>query len=268
MNKKDKSVLDILHFNRNSFFNIFENAKEGDFEDYLAMQEDRYLSGIEKSNGVVFSKIRRVILDKEYFDWLEKNDLREEEFSRVKYASSLNDEEVGRLWKKNNRHEKIFTRVIPVSVSYYEPFKLNVKINSIQKRELSESISKSLSISPDCVFIYNNLVKGEEITNEFMNGKIVKEAMDYFSSCIGEGKDEVRSNGIKSSYYLPIALLDKEAAVMEREEFEAEMKESRKFATNVMAKTLEKGFDKDGIKVNVASVLLDIETLKDFNYIY
>lgn len=221
-------VMDLIHYTEESYLEVFPQASSKDYVAYLLQDEEARVRGMEKAMDVYFSKIRRILIDEEYFQWLKENKLKNSPENRIRYGARLNDEEVVRLWDKNKMEKTVVTRVLPFMAVSKEilPVK-NFSIADEMLKEVKGLLAQSFHVAKDRVFLHPELIRAENCTQTFLDKEFVENAELYFE---GKNQASLKTEALsvqkeEQPYmvrFLPVAILSIEKPLLTRKEFNKE----------------------------------------------
>lgn len=144
----------------------------------------------QKKLGVKLRKIRRVVLDGEFLDWLENNNYKNNEENRSLYASIVSDEKAEELWIKNDMNIDVLPMLQPIVVFGGEHFipANEITISNDMIVKINEFVANTLQVETKDVWVHSKLTRSDvwEEENEMV-------LFEYVNSHFRGGKDEYAS---------------------------------------------------------------------------
>lgn len=263
--------INLLHYTNESYLEVFPQAIQTDFEAYQLQNEEQHVKDIEKENNLYFSLIRRVVVDEEYFTWLQVNQLTNVVESRVHYAEILSDEDVRRLWTKNQMDRTIVLKTLPVVLESSEPISQHpVSLSEVQTRDVIALIAQAFHVPKENVYIHKQLVSSLHCTTTFLEERLLTSAEAYFMDST-KRKDEQLPNipmdeERNVARFLPFVVLCEQKPIQSRKEFQKEawglpqlpLVSLEKWATELLEASKEKEI------VKVVPILLTQQEVQEF----
>jgi hypothetical protein len=166
-------------YTEESYFDVFPDATEEQYLDYVLIDELECLKQVEKEFQTKVIGLRRVVIDEEYFSWIKKKKLENTMENRLLYMEAISDGDMERLWDKHNLRYLTFIQYLPVSMVTEKVLPVqNLDISPTLEKELKEVIRKVENTSS--VFIHPQLMRADRLDEKFEN-KFFEKSNLYFT---------------------------------------------------------------------------------------
>lgn len=221
-NKKLGKIVDCTVYTEESFFLCYPDANEEDYYEYLGNSEYLLIKNLEKEMGYSVKALKRVILDEEYFEWLKRNGLKEEQKQRFVYMSKISTNEAERIWLKHNRPNYSNISVLPIMFSSERNLPNNNYV--LPKgflKEMKASLSQYYKLPSKYIFINEELLRGDCCSEEFIDDVFEVRAERYFIDNKIEFQKQpflsLQQNSNLNIRFLPVALWLEDKALLSKE---------------------------------------------------
>lgn len=246
--------LNLTYYTKTSYFKCFPQATEKDYLNYLANDDYEVMKQMEEKIGREITQVRKVFIDKEYFDWLKKTGKENTSENRLDFMNCLTDEDVKKMWDKYNNNQDWTVEVYAIpfvitTVSAGLGPKGSIEVSKSVLNKLRNEISKRCIVNQNHVLMHPELIQGDYFFNEFE--EVFEEKAEKFFATGGEynlkTKVSMVANNKKHANlvfrFLPVAIRFEDKAIMTTKDLEREDK--REFAfkerfINSVAKEIQK----------------------------
>lgn len=224
-NRKN-ACLNITYYTPESYHKCFP---EDSFEEYILNQSistKELLENSEKNSSVHVTRVNLVAIDDEYFKWLKQNNLKNTSDSRFEYMASLDDDEIIRLWKKNDfdklfHLDNIFFYFLSRNICNANNYSLSEKSIDVIKN----SMAKHFNLQSREICTIDKLVRVDTFINE-IEDKFVE---TFFKACNKNKIDKFHLNVVDKPIkqdkesnlcvrILPIATITENKCILSRDE--------------------------------------------------
>ncbi|PGP18664.1 hypothetical protein COA01_23260 [Bacillus cereus] len=163
--------LNLTYYTESSYFECFPEATEKDVRNYLETDEFLAMKHMEQETGKTVTKIRKVYIGEEYFEWLKKTRKKNTTENRLEFMSIQTDADVEKLWKKYNEKDwDVYVYAIPFSIIMVDNNSVSRNIIGVPKstlNRLQNEISKRCVVPKTDVLLHPELIRGDDFFNEF-----------------------------------------------------------------------------------------------------
>lgn len=165
---KTKIPFEILQYTKESFFSVFPEATKDDYLQHLLgnHNELQMVQAFEKEQGHQVLRVRRVVIDQDYFTWLSHFQLPNTNESRIRYAREMSDADVILRWKKHERHVETGVLYIPLALVSKTPIPAHgCSLSDLVLQGLS--LALELSGKVDTFTIFPQMLRMEDLNETF-----------------------------------------------------------------------------------------------------
>lgn len=227
--RKNGQQLNMVCYTEESYFECYPTATEENYMRYILNDDQKMVVTMEKENNISINSIRKIVIDEEYFDWLEENDLECNSETRIAYANSRTNEEVIRLWEENDMVHTAIPAYIPFLIHGGETVLPvhNTPISKEEQMHFKRLLSNSIGVDVNQIFIHSELLRADLCTEEFQEEVLEPTAIEFF-----EGDRNIQSptvpfiakqtNQTLIFRFLPVVIHDIDKPIVTRKEFDAE----------------------------------------------
>lgn len=158
--------LDVTYYTEEAYMKCFPDAT---LEDYCRsiISIDHSILQAEKMNNCNISNVRLVVIDEEYFEWIEENMLENSSENRILYINSREDTDVQRLWKKHGFDKNIHMDLLFVYFLKEDSCdNNNYPLSTKSISEIKRLLAKHYNVASEEIFMANKLIRVDHFVNE------------------------------------------------------------------------------------------------------
>lgn len=223
--KKESIMINVTEYTEDTYFDVFPTHTEDDFLEYVINSDAySYIKVIEKETNKMVSKVRKVVIDNEYFRWLKQTKQKNTSDARIQYMNSLRDEEVNRIWSKHYKKDWMISEGLLSTcfITFDEILpSTSIPIPDSFVERLKRILSNTWSISEKDIVIHPEFVRAD-YWNYAVDNSFHQAVETFFSTnqytfhpapCI-----TMQDKQNMAMRYIPIAHKTKNCAIMTRKE--------------------------------------------------
>ena len=187
-------------YTEDAYYKVYSDHTEENYEEACDMYMNPYrlIQTMEESCHINIESIKFVVVDEEYFDWLNINNLEENQVNRLNYITSMNEEDIKRLWVKNEKDKYILNMCMPVTFfneNISNAIKNEIELSNNLVNNLKTKITKCMNLTSSKIYIHNKMYKPNVINA--VEEEIYSYYFEIFNNYMGS-KFEI-SNWIKDN---------------------------------------------------------------------
>lgn len=225
----DKRTVDLITYTETSYFQCFPTSTDENYFDFLVKDDLEQIHFLEQQyENLYISGIRKVIIDDEYFTWLESEKIKNTSENRIQYANRLSDEEVLRIWKKNDMEAATLIRVLPFIIASKKVLPVsNINLSEALVANIQNILALSTGLKQEQLYIHQQLLSVHSCNEDFLEGDFYEKAHNIFTTGLRNRLAnvlpiETQTNQTLIFRFLPIAVKDIENCFLSRKELEKE----------------------------------------------
>jgi hypothetical protein len=270
---KTGKIMDTIHYTEDSYFQCFPKATDDDYFNYLMQDDLEYVLLMEERyDDLYISGIRKIVIDHQYFSYLKKEKQKNTSENRIKYGNSLSDDEVHKLWRKNDMEMATMVRVIPFIIASKNILPVyNVALSEELLNEIKHTIALSVDLKKEQLYFHQELLRADFCNEEFLEEEFYSSAHNYFVTGNEERLKNIPFIGKQTNQtiifrFLPVAIKDIETAIVSRKELEKELWVEKTLPEHSIIKWAQKACANLGndLNIKVIPTFLDQMEIEDF----
>lgn len=222
--QREGKIVDSTVYTEESFHICYPEATEEDYFDYLGNSELDIIDTMEEYYPFKITALKRVVLDEEYFDWLQTNKLEEQQENRFKYMRSVDQQDAERIWLKHFKPFYSTISVLPIAFLSTNTLPAN---NYMLPKESIQALKNLLSthykLPKENIFINDDMLRGDYCTEDFLD-EVFEERANHFFETKEYPKNYskppliIQNEANVNFRFLPIAIRIEEHALITKEE--------------------------------------------------
>lgn len=118
-------------------------------------------AGLLMQDGYNFEKLALVVIDDEYFDWLDEEGCVDNEAARREYIVEMSDANVERLWRKHNLHYNMDTIIFPITYVAEDCGNTNVTLSKEAIDGVKKDIARCYGIKMEDLYVAEQAFRGD-----------------------------------------------------------------------------------------------------------